>query len=183
MGTYDYVSSLLPSELAIEGNASKIKEVLKIYSVVGDIGSTKSEDYGNLLDIIGAEGVTLDYIGNMFAVNRLDFEIDEDYRNRIIGTNIERKTPVTLPEIQQAINSVVVNGTLTILENHQNKPSNIYLTGTSDEDDISRALAVVSTFLPAGVGLIVPVVSFPIWDSIKTQFTSWQSLTDEEYIW
>lgn len=181
--TYDYVSTLLPSELGIDGNASNLKEVLKIYSIVGDIGSTKTEEYGDLLDILGAEGITLDYIGNMFAVNRLDLESDDDYRNRIIGTNIERKTPVSIPEMQQAINSVVLDGALTILENHQNKAANIYLTGTSSEEDIRRALSVISVFLPAGVRLIVPVVSFSTWNNIKTQFTSWQSLTDEEYIW
>lgn len=181
--TYDEIFELLPNVLKEEGVATNFKKVLEVYAQTTSYNDRDSVRYGNVLDIYSASNGEIDFIGNMYYVFRIIGETDYDYRERIISTIISRRAPVTLPEIQQAVDSVVDNGKLYILENHQGKPANIFITGTANEDSIRRTLSLTKEFLPAGVGLFVPVVSFNKWQSIKDQFTTWQSLKDRDFIW
>ncbi|MGL5711507.1 MAG: hypothetical protein ACRCX2_00690 [Paraclostridium sp.] len=181
--TYEKLFELLPSALKEEGVATNFKKILEVYAETTSYNDEESIRYGNMLDIYGAKNGEIDFIGNMYSVFRNTGETDYDYRERIISTIISRRTPVTLPEIQQAVDSVVDNGKLYVLENHQGKPANIFITGTANEDSIRRTLSLTKEFLPAGVGLFVPIVSFPTWQSIRDQFTTWQSLKDRDFIW
>lgn len=181
--TYVKLYDMLPSELVPDGNAENIKTILKVYATYCDSGDLLSRDYAEMLDIYSAVGGEIDFIGAMFSVFRNIEEQDNDYRNRIIKTIQNRKTPTTLPEIQQAVDSIVDSGRLYILENHNNKPCNVYLTGTADSESINRALNIVHSFLPAGVYAIIPVVSFDTWQNIKDQFPKWESLGLDGYIW
>ena len=180
---HDEILSLLPYEIQREGNGENIKKILKVYSDILSVNDNESVKYGNMLDIYSAVGTGLDFIGNMYSVFRETGEKDDIYRDRIINTIINRKTPTTIPELQQAIDSIVVNGRIFIRENHSDRPASVYLTGTAGEEGVSRSLGLVRQFLPAGVGLYVPVVSFETWQQINDQFTSWESLSDEGYIW
>ncbi len=183
ISTYEFLESLLPYELAREGNAIKFKKIIGAYSELSDEGMDKEITYGDLLDVMTVKGTLLDGLGNMFLVTRLPDEDDEDYRNRILNSTIERKIPVTVPEIQKAVDAVVTSGRLIVRENHGNRHANIFLTGTADEASIKRALVSIQKFLPTGVSLIVPIVSFDTWQNIKDQFSSWQTLKDSNYIW
>ncbi|MGL5713864.1 MAG: hypothetical protein ACRCX2_12650 [Paraclostridium sp.] len=183
VNSYERVYSMLPEELKKDGMANDFKLILKIYASYCDSGDVLNSRYGELLDIYGATNGEIDFIGSMFLVFRENYESDEDFRNRIIATLINRKTPTTLPEMQEAIQSVVESGDLHILENHNDKPCNIYLTGTADSESINRALEVIKKFLPAGIMFLVPVVSFEKWQNIKDQFPTWESLGLDGYIW
>ena len=180
---YKFVFNLLPSELKPEDNAKNIKKLLNIYGNVCDVGDNLNIKYSEIIDIYKATDTELDMLGGMFAVYRITGEEDEAYRDRIIREIINRKTPTTLPEIQQAIDSIVEGGKLDIKENYNNRVCNVYLTGTANYKSIVKALNLSKAFLPAGVYVIVPVVSFKIWQSIKDQFDTWQSLMDRDYIW
>ncbi|MGL5803125.1 MAG: hypothetical protein ACRCX7_11125 [Cetobacterium sp.] len=181
--SYERVFDMLPEELKQEDMATDFKFILKVYASYCESGDSLSYKYGELLDIYGATGGEIDFIGAMYLVFREDLESDEAFRNRIVSTLINRKTPTTLPEMQQAIESVISSGRLYVLENHDNKPCNIYLTGTADSESINRALALIKEFLPAGILFLVPVVSFEKWQNIKDQFPSWESLGLDGYIW
>lgn len=181
--TYDKLYEMLPNELKPDECATNIKAVLKIYASYCDSGDKLTNEYRELLDIYTAVGNEIDFIGAMFSVFRDIEEVDSDYKNRIVSTIQNRKTPTTIPEIQQAINSIVESGHLYVLENHNGKPCNIYLTGTADSESINRALNLIDSFLPAGVYSIVPIVSFETWQNIKDQFPTWDSLGLEGYIW
>lgn len=183
ISTYEKVFDMLPTELKEDGCATNIKAVLRLYASYCDSGDKLNVEYRELLDIYTAVGSEIDFIGVMFGVFREIAEEDGPYRNRIVKTIQNRKTPTTLPEIQQAINSVVESGNLYVLENHNGKPCNIYLTGTADSESINRALNIIGSFLPAGVYSIVPVVSFETWKNIKDQFPTWGSLGLEGYMW
>ena len=174
---------MLPTELQGADKAPMFKELLGIYAEYADAGDALSNSYGGVLDIYGANGSEIDFIGSMYGVFRYASEEDEIFRNRIVSTVIERKTGTTLPELQEAIDSVVETGKLYILENHDGLPCNVYLTGTADETSVDRALSLIRKFLPAGVRSIVPVASFEAWQNISDQFTSWGSLGDEGFIW
>lgn len=224
---YEEILSLLPSELLVEGNANNIKKVLSIYSTITGVGDELNEDYGAILDIYGATGQQLDFIGAMFAVFRYDLEADETYRTRILADIIKKRTPTTLPDIQGAVDSIVNSGKLYVMENYRvtnskdvpntkikgaigvedgdfgywdtnstdeengfssrdyiyGIPCNIYLTGTADEQSITTTIEVLKNILPAGVFILVPVASFDTWQNIYNQFSLWQSLLDEGYIW
>lgn len=181
--TYERLYDMLPNELKPDDCATNIKTVLRLYASYCDSGDKLTSEYRELLDIYTANGSEIDFIGAMFGVFREIDEQDTPYRNRIIKTIQNRKTPTTIPEIQQAINAVVETGQLYVLENHNGKPCNIYLTGTADSDSINRALNIIDSFLPAGVYSIVPIVSFERWQNIKDQFPTWESLGLEGYIW
>lgn len=183
VNTYDKLYEMLPNELKPEECATNIKTVLKLYASYCDSGDKLTYEYRELLDIYTAIGNEIDFIGVMFSVFRDIGEEDTPYKNRIIKTIQNRKTPTTIPEIQQAINSVVETGQLYVLENHNGKPCNVYLTGTADSDSINRALILIDSFLPAGVYSIVPIISFEAWQNIKDQFPTWDSLGLEGYIW
>lgn len=174
---------MVPTELRGEDMATNFKMFLGVYASYADVGDNLSREYGTMLDIYGATGEQIDFIGAMYGLFRLDFERDSDFRNRITATVIERKVPSTLPELQQAINAITSTGALYLMENHGDKPCNVYLTGTADEDSINRSLLLIRRFLPAGVKSIIPVVSFERWQNIKDQFSSWDSLGEEGYIW
>lgn len=181
--TYEKLYDMLPNELKPDDCATNIKTVLRLYASYCDSGDRLTAEYRELLDIYTATGSEIDFIGAMFGVFREIDEQDTPYRNRIIKTIQNRKTPTTIPEIQQAINAVVETGKLYVLENHNGKPCNIYLTGTADSDSINKALNIIDSLLPAGVYSIVPIVSFERWQNIKDQFPTWESLGLEGYIW
>lgn len=180
---YENLLNLLPSRLKEDGNAENLKKIIKVYSDITSNNDESNLRYGNLLDIYGAVGGEIDFIGNMYYVFRTVGEADSIYRDRIVSTIIARRTPTTIPEIQNAIDSVVSSGHLSVLENYNNSPASVYLTGTADEESILRSLDLAKRFLPAGVSLYVPIVSLNTWQSVKDQFTAWQSLEDENYIW
>lgn len=180
---FKIIFDMLPAELQPEENATNIKKLLVVYSKYCDDNDELTINYSELLDIYKATDRGLDFIGYMFATFREQEESDDDYRDRIIKTLINRKTPTTIPEIQQAIDAITRSGNVDVKENWNGKPANIYLTGTAKYEDIKNALNISKSFLPAGVYVIVPVVSFKIWQSIKDQFDTWQSLMDRDYIW
>ena len=180
---YERLFSMLPTELKPSDKATMFKTILGVYASYADTGDTLNASYGNVLDIFSAVAGEIDFIGAMYGIFRYDGELDSPFKERIINTVINRKTPTTIPELQQAMDAVVDSGKLYILENHQGKPCNVYLTGTSNEQSINRALTLVRQFLPAGVRSIIPIVSFEKWQNIKDQFTSWDSLGEEGYIW
>lgn len=180
---YERVIGMLPSELKQDGRATMFKHIIGIYSSYADGGDILNNAYGSVLDIFGAVSEEIDFIGAMYGIFRNENETDEMLRERITNTVINRKTPTTIPELQQAMDAIVSSGKLYILENHQGKPCNVYITGTSDEESINRALSLIRQFLPAGVRSIIPVASFEKWQNIKDQFTSWNSLGEEGYIW
>jgi hypothetical protein len=212
---------MLPSELKIDGNATNFKTLLEVYSVYADSNDKLSNAYGTVLDVMGAEGEALDFIGAMFgmfritgipsriessspeadiivernenyedtsfAITRLiDAFVDEadvDFRIRILRTLTARKIPTTIPELQQAIDSVVTGGKLHVYENHMGGACNVYLTGTADEDSIKNAVESIKAFLPAGVMIVIAVVSFEIWLSVREQYDTWNSLLELDLIW
>lgn len=183
MENYNRLFEMLPNEMKPDDRSNMFKDFLKIYGEYADSGDTLNRCYGGLLDVYGAHKEELDFIGAMFTVFRLDFETDDSFKNRIVSTVIERKVPTTIPELQQAIDAIVTNGRLYILENHNGMPCSVYITGTADEESVNRAISLVKRFLPAGIKLIIPVVSFDIWQNIRDQFVSWESLGETGYIW
>lgn len=180
---YEKLVGLLPQKMIDDGYAENFKKVLKVYSDIASINDNENVGYGKILDIYEAVGNGIDFIGNMYAVFRVEGEPDLIYRERIINTVIARRTPTTIPELQQAIDSIVENGKLHIYENHRGDSASVYITGSANEDDVRRSFSLIKEFLPAGVGLTVPVVTFAKWQSIKDQFRTWESLKDEGYIW
>lgn len=180
---YEKLVGLLPQKMLEDGYAENFKKVLKIYADITSINDNENIKYGRILDIYGAEGAGIDFIGNMYYVFRIEGESDLIYRERIINTVIARRTPTTIPELQQAIDSIVENGKLHIYENHRGDSASVYITGSANEDDVRRSFSLIKEFLPAGVGLTVPVVTFLKWQNIKDQFRTWNSLQEEGYIW
>lgn len=180
---YTRLFSMLPTEMKPDDKSVNFKTILGVYSEFADYVDEKNETYGNTLDIYEATGQRVDFIGALYAVFRNTNESDNDYRERIISTVIERKVPTSLPRLQEAVDSIVSSGRVYILENHQGKPCSVYLTGTADSDSTNKALKLVKRFLPAGVGLIVPVVAFDTWQNVKDQFPSWDSIGQDGYIW
>ncbi len=223
--TYEEILELLPSELKLEGRAINLKKVLELYAKIASEGDSLSSDYGSLLDIYKATGDSLDFIGATYSIWRYDFESDEDYRNRIISENITRKTPTTIPALQEAVDSVVDG--LNIYENYRIQnlgdtpnrkfagaigvrdgffgyvdttsteedigynindalygiPCCVYMAGTAKEAEIKTAMEIVKKLLPAGVYVLIPVVSFDTWQNIYDQFDRWDSLSEQNYIW
>jgi len=179
----EFIKNLLPYELLRDGNSVNFKKLLAVYGGFSDSGYAEEESYGNILDIIETSGSSLDNLGNMFYVSRNIGESDDLYRDRILNTNIERKTPVSIPEIQEAIDSIVTEGKLSILENYNGRNANVYITGTANESSIIRAISAIGKFMPTGVALIIPVVSFSSWESVSNQFSTWESIQADEYIW
>lgn len=177
------LDSMLPTELKGDDRAPMFKAMIALYAQYADEGDYLSERYRMVLDIYSAVGSEIDFIGAMYGVFRDPEELDEPFKNRIVATIIERKTSSTLPELQEAIDSVTESGKLYILENYGNRPCNIYLTGTADEVSIKRSVELIKKFLPAGVMSIIPVASFDKWQNVKDQFTTWSSLGDEGFIW
>lgn len=181
--TYEQLLKLLPYEMQSDENSTDFKKILYIYSKLTNSGDELNRKYGEVLDIYGANGYEIDFIGNMYGTFRFEEESDDLYRDRIISTLISRKTPTTLPELQQAIDSIVRTGKLYVLENYDGRVCNVYLTGDSDEESINRAYKLVNQFLPAGVYAVIPVVLFNRWQDVKDKFSTWGSLEEEGYIW
>lgn len=173
----------LPQELKPEDRAGNLKKIIKIYGKTCDENDVLSKDYGELLDIETAKGQEIDLIGAMLTIFRNDHEEDEDFKTRILATIINRKTPTTIPEIQQAIESVIGEGKLYVFENHTGKPANIYITGTANSDEVDKAFALIRGLLPAGIRLVIPVVSFETWGHVRDQFPTWESIGQDGYIW
>lgn len=180
---YDRIFEMLPSEMKGDEFATNFKEIFKIYCGHADTGDILSYDYGNLLDIRGVSNEALDLIGAMYGIFRETAESDEVFRYRIMRTITARKVPTTIPQLQQAVDSIVTDGKLYVLENHDNLPCNVYLTGTADEDSIRRAVDAITAFVPAGVRIVIAVVQFSTWQNIKDQYISWQSMADLGVIW
>ncbi|MGL5716976.1 MAG: hypothetical protein ACRCX2_28430 [Paraclostridium sp.] len=181
---YDRLFEMLPEEMKPDDNATSFKEILAIYCKHADGGDALNECYGNLLDVRNAQDEELDLVGAMFGIFRdIKGEGDEYFRYRIIRTTVARKIPTTIPELQQAIDSTVTSGKLYVFENHDNLPCNVYLTGTADEDSIRRSVDAITSFLPAGVRIVIAVVQFSTWQNIKDQYISYQSMVDLGVIW
>lgn len=152
---YAELVQIMPHLLQEEGNAQTFKEVVRVYSeVLADIDATNVM-YGDVLDIYKAYGRGLDFIGNMYAVVRREAESDSDYRDRIMATVMARRTPSTLPAIQEAANASLESGYLSIWEHYDGAPANVYVTGQTDDESLARAVESIRQYLPAGVGLFV----------------------------
>jgi len=181
--TYDEMINLLPELLKEEGNATNFKKIIEAYANLCEYVDKKISDSNRLLDVYYCTGEMLDNLGLMFYVVRLDGEDDEDFRTRILEAINKRNTPTTLPEIQEAVDSIVSSGKLYVLPNYNNEPCNIYVTGTADDLDISRAMQIIPNLVAAGIETIVPIYSFGSWENVKNQFSTWESLSQENYIW
>jgi len=180
---YDELVKLLPKIMQEEGNSINIKNILKIYDEATADVVEEITDYGNMLDIATRTGDGLDYIGILYAVPRIGSESDDVYRDRIIETVIRRKTPVTLFDIQEAIDAITEVGTLHIKNNFNGRVANVYLTGSAPEKYITLSVNLVKTMIGAGISILVPVSSLPTWEDVFDQFNTWGSLSESEYIW
>ncbi|MGL5050167.1 MAG: hypothetical protein ACRC6E_05965, partial [Fusobacteriaceae bacterium] len=116
--TYEEILQILPSELQTEGNATNMKALLKMYASIAGEGDKLNEDYGKLLDLYYANGVSLDFIGSMFLVFRTEKESDSLYRTRILKEISMRKTPTSLIGIQEAIDAIVGGRGIDVMENY-----------------------------------------------------------------
>lgn len=211
INNYLNVFNMLPNELKQEENAKNVKKMLDIYGVIADGGDKLNKVYGEMLNIEDCSGLALDLLGAMVLIHRdstnlgvmeasvlnvgnvnpelagfydeKGIEDDDIYRMRILSSIASRKNQTTIPQIQEAINSISGEGNLYVLENHSGYPANIYITGSADSRTIDTSIKTVKSLLPAGVSLIVPIVSFDIWNNIKNQFPTWDSLDLEGYIW
>lgn len=181
--TADRVIGMLPYEMQDPNNSINLKKILGIYGDIVDLGDEFTQHYRDVLDIYGAVGQEIDFIGAMYDVFRISGEQDEPYRERIITTIVKRKTPTTIVELQQAVDSIVTVGKLYVMENHNDRACNVYLTGTADEDSIRRSISLIRNFLPAGVYALIPIVSFATWQNVKDQFDYWSSLKKDDIIW
>lgn len=152
---YVELLNLLPHLLQEDYNALTFKEVLRVYSDVAADIDANNVMYGDVLDIYKAMGRGLDFIGNMYAVYRKEGETDEDYRDRIMTTVASRRTPSTLPAIQETANAVLDSGYLSLWEHYEGRPANVYITGQTDDVSLARATESIKQYLPAGVELFV----------------------------
>ena len=101
----------------------------------------------------------------------------KEYKGRKQPTHVKvkqfdklRPNSIILLEQVRTIDKSRIKGFIDMLDKSQMK-------------EVEKALKISKSFLPAGVYVIVPVVSFKIWQSIKDQFDTWQSLMDRDYIW
>lgn len=180
---YDGLINLLPEIMKEEDNSKNFKNILKAYAEACKFIDDKTSLHGEFLHLYSCTGQDLNNLGYLYSVLRERGESDEDFRTRIIDTISKRKTAVSLPEIQQTIDSIVDSGKLWILPNYDDNPCNVYITGTANELDIKRASKVAYSLLGAGIGVTIPVYSFNTWQNIKDQFSTWGSLGQQDYIW
>ena len=181
--TYKRVVDMLPYEIKKDGSGENIKKIFKVYAKYTDKNDELTENYGNLLDIYSLKGYSLELIGGVFLVFRDTGEDDDSYRDRIIKSIIKRKTPTTVPAIQEVVDSVVTDGTLDVRENHRGLSGNIYLTGRAAPQSIKRAVNLSESFLPAGVRMVYPIVAREIWGDLLVNFKTWNDINDNSFIW
>lgn len=183
MTYYEHILSLLPHNMKEDGNAENIKKILKVISKYLEEEKGSDDLYSKLLSVHDAHGTMLDLLADMFYVYRDYGEIDEELRKRITATIISRKNGNSLKDIIDIINSVVDTGKITILENYNDLPANIYMTGYATTEEFNYIYDLVIGLLPAGVRLAVPLLRFGTWKDVKDISGTWGNIANNKYIW
>lgn len=185
MTYYEKIVSMLPHKLKEPENAINLKKMLKVFSKFLEEDQQKSYKYNMLLSINDLSGSELDVLANMYYVDRLPNESDEDFRIRITQNLIIRKSGTSIQEIQNVINYISGDSNVIIRENHMGKSANVYLTGATATTTYINIFNTIRQLLSAGVRLLVPILMMDTWQDLMNTAENniWNDISNDIYIW